>query len=215
MQNYKEQCKISEERMREKHENEYETEKKKLEDTIPVIPKHSTQYLNLKRIQATLVKNKEYKEAHDIQVQMNELEEKERENWGSGRDSKIKQQLNLLVKRQEQEVNNFKLKAKNGFDELKKQRAAELESLLKRFQNLKKELTNSHKIQNNRFEGKEKSGFFASMDKPMASRMMASPSGFLSSRAERPTSSRVQSRGFQRDSESKRANQSIGDMNEL
>ena len=51
MEKYKAHCKESEEQLKQRQANEFETTQKSLEDTIPIIPKHSSEYLNLKRIQ--------------------------------------------------------------------------------------------------------------------------------------------------------------------
>ena len=158
MEKYKSMCKDSEEQLKSKQEQEFETTTKTLEETIPIIPKHSSEYLNLKRIQDTLVRNKEYKDAHVIQQTMFDLEEKEKLTWGEERNSKIQQNLQALSKRQENELNRLIMKAKNGFDELKKQRAAELESLIKKYQNVQKEMKIAHKLEANRFGGLHTTG---------------------------------------------------------
>ncbi|CAG9329840.1 unnamed protein product [Blepharisma stoltei] len=158
MEKYREECKELENQLKQKQENEYETTKKSLEDSIPIIPKHSSEFLNLKRIQDTLVTKHEYVEAHAIQQQMIELEEKEKENWGQDRDSQIKQGLAALQKRQDNELQAFRQKAKNGFDEMKKTKAVEMESLLKKYQNIKKEMQNAHRREKNRFDGKHTTG---------------------------------------------------------
>ena len=77
---FKESCKDAEDQLAKRQANELETIKKNLEENLPIIPKHSTELLNLKRIQDTLVRNKEYKEAHFIQQQMIDIEEKLKES---------------------------------------------------------------------------------------------------------------------------------------
>ncbi|OMJ77689.1 hypothetical protein SteCoe_22635 [Stentor coeruleus] len=158
IEKYKAQCKESEEQMKQRQANETETTTKQLEESIPIIPKHSSEYLNLKRIQDTLVRNKEYKEAHVIQQTMVDLEEKEKLTWGDERISKIQQNLAALAKRQENEMNRLIMKAKNGFEELRKQRAAELESLIKKYQNIQKEMKIAHKLETNRLSGLHTTG---------------------------------------------------------
>ena len=132
--------------------------KKNLEESIPVIPKHSPELLNLKRIQDTLVRNKEYKEAHIVQQQMIDLEEKLKHTWGLDRETKIQRELAAIVKRHENEVSSFKQKLLAGAEELRKMRAVEYDSLIKKYQNLKKELAITHKLEQNRFEGKHTTG---------------------------------------------------------
>ena len=155
---YRSHCKNSEEELKQRQANEFEATTKTLEENTPMIPKHSSEFLNLKRIQDTLVRNKVYKEAHTIQQTMVELEEKEKLTWGQERAAKIQQSLAVLSKKQENEVNRLIKKARNGFDELKKQRAAELESLVKKYQNIKKEMKIAHKLEMNRFNGLHTTG---------------------------------------------------------
>lgn len=176
MQKYKAQCQEDEDQLNQRQLNEKETTTKTLEDTIPIIPKHSSEYLNLKRIQETLVRNKEYKEAHAIQQKMIELEEAEKLTWGDDRLAKIQQNLAALAKRQDNEVSGFRQKAKNGFEELKKQKAAKLESLIKKYQNLRKEIKIAHKLEKNRLDGRHTtgSGIFKS-DITASSRAIFSP----------------------------------------
>jgi hypothetical protein len=142
----------------QKQSNEFETTKKQLEESIPVIPKHSPELLNLRRIQDTLVKNKEYKEAHLVQQQMIDLEERLKSTWGLERDSKIQQNLTALTKRQENEINSFKQKILAGAEELKKMKVTELEAIMKKYQNLRKEMKITHKLEKNRFDGKHTTG---------------------------------------------------------
>lgn len=158
MEKYKSMCRDSEEQLKAKQSQESEETSKTLEQTIPIIPKHSSEYLNLKRIQDTLVRNKGYKEAHVIQQTMVDLEENKKLTWGEERIVQIQQNLKALCKRQENELNRLIMKAKNGFDELKKQRAAELESLIKKYQNVKKEMKIGHKLEANRLGGLHTTG---------------------------------------------------------
>jgi len=123
-----------------------------------MIPKHSSEVLNLKRIQDTVVRNKEYKEAHTIQQKILELEEEERKTWGEERNAKIEQNMAALAKRHENEVNSFRKRAKTGFDEMNKEKSARLESLLKKYQNLRNEVKIAHKLEKNRSDGKHTTG---------------------------------------------------------
>lgn len=170
---FKQSCKDAEDQLLQRQSVEFETAKQSLEESIPVIPKHSTELLNLKRIQDTLVRNKEYREAHYVQQQMIDLEEKLKQTWGQDRDSKIQQNLSALSKRQENEISSFKQKILAGAEELKKMRAVEYENIVKKYQNLKKELLLTHKLEKNRFEGKHTTGCGTSkLDLNQSSRMI-------------------------------------------
>ena len=170
---FKQSCKDAEDQLLQRQMVEFEALKQSLEESLPVIPKHSTELLNLKRIQDTLVRNKEYREAHYVQQQMIELEEKLKLTWGQDRDSKIQQNLTALSKRQENEISSFKQKILAGAEELKKMRAIEYENIVKKYQNLKKEMLLTHKLEKNRFEGKHTTGCGTSkLDLNQSSRMI-------------------------------------------
>lgn len=155
---FRQSCKDAEDQLVKRQSNEVETLRKELEESLPVIPKHSPELLNLKRIQDTLVRNKEYKEAHFVQQQMIELEEKLKQSWGLDRDAKIQQNMTALAKKQENEIGSFKQKVIAGAEELKKMRASEYESIVKKYQNVRKEMAIAHKLERNRFEGKHTTG---------------------------------------------------------
>jgi hypothetical protein len=155
---YKAECQEEEDQLVQKQTAEKETTRKTLEETIPLIPKHSSEILNLKRIQDTLVRNKEYKEAHAIQQKIIELEEEQKKTWGEERNAKIEQNMAALARKQENEIFSFRKRAKTGFEELKKERAVRLESLLKKYQNLRKEIKIAHKLEKNRVEGRHTTG---------------------------------------------------------
>ena len=155
---FRQTCKDAEDQLIQKQTTEYESTKQALEESIPLIPKHSPELLNLKRIQDTLVRTKEYKEAHFIQQQMIEVEEKLKDTWGVDRENKIVQNLAVLSKKQENEVASFKQKIMAGAEELKKIRAVEYEGIVKKYQNLRKEIKITHKLERNKFEGKHTTG---------------------------------------------------------
>ena len=176
MEKYKAKCQEDEDQLTQKQSTEKEETTKTLEENTPLIPKHSSETLNLMRIQETLVRNKEYKEAHAVQQKIAELEEEEKKTWGVERDAKIKQNLASLAKKQENEIFSFRKRAKTEFEEMKKQRAAKLESLIKKYQNLRKEIKIAHKLERNRLDGKHTtgSGIFKS-DITASSRAIFSP----------------------------------------
>lgn len=155
---FKQGCKDAEDQLNKRQALEFESTKTSLEESIPIIPKHSPELLNLKKIQDTLVRNKEYKQAHYIQQKMIELEEKLKQTWGFDRDTKIQQSMAALTKKQENEQASFKQKILAGAEEMKKMKEAELDGLVKKYQNLRKEIVITHKLEKNRLEGKHTTG---------------------------------------------------------
>lgn len=155
---FTENCAKQEEELAAKHAAQFEEHQKKLEAEIPTIPKHAADYLNAKRIQQTLIKQRNYNEAHKIQKHMRELEAEEQVYWGESRKNKIEQALRNLQAQQEAEMSGLKKKLNRGLEELNKDKARELETLLRRYQNLKKEMETYQRIEQNKLEGRHSMG---------------------------------------------------------
>ena len=153
--------------MEDKHLNELEDYGDKLEKEIPNIFKPSAELLNLRRIQVNLAKQKNYNEAHSVQVKSNQLEKKERKEFAHNRDNKKSAMEQQLIKRQENELLALKKKIEAGENEQKKHRALDLEKMFLRYQNVKKELENKHKLERQRAE---KGDVFDAQASIMASR---------------------------------------------
>ena len=158
MNKYREASEKQKEEMVSRHAQGYEEYRKKLEDEIPTIPKHAPGYLNQKRIQDSLVRQKNYQDAHFVQQKMMQMEQEEQSHWGDARSKQILMTLNTLRKQQAAEMKSLEKKVATGFSELKKLKAKEMEALIKRYQNLKKELANYQKIERNKLEGRHSMG---------------------------------------------------------
>ena len=72
-----------------RHAVEIETNRQQLEDMLPLTFKFSAELLNQQRIQENLAKQKKYQEAHQIQIQCQEMEANEREAYMLNRHKKI------------------------------------------------------------------------------------------------------------------------------
>ena len=166
-----------------KQAQDSEEYRKKLEEDIPMLPKHASGYLNNKRVQESLVRQKNYKDAHFVQQKMVDMEAEEQAHWGESRLRQIEQFMNILKKQQAAEMRGLEKKVQTGFSELKKMKAKAMEALIRRYQNLKKELANHQKIEKNKLEGKSTNG--ATVDL-RSTRMLFSASGARTSSAELP-----------------------------
>ena len=129
----------------EKHEQQYQDKRKRLEDNMPDLFKPSTSLNELHAQHKNLAKQKNYQQAHQIQIKANKLEEKERSKYNQGLDHKIDVQLKKLVKQQDMEVESLRKRIIAGENEQKKQRALDLEKMFQRYNNVKKEMENNHK----------------------------------------------------------------------
>lgn len=135
-----------------KHVGKHEEWRSKLDEKIPIKFKPSSELLNLKRIQVNLAKQKEYKEAHQVQVRAQKLEKSEIARYEEERNGKIMKSEEKLFQQQDNEMEALRKRIIAGENEQKKQRALELERMFQRYQNVKKELENQHKMERIRLE---------------------------------------------------------------
>ena len=138
--------------LEEKHIAQHEEYRNKIEEKVPNKFKPSPELLNLRRIQVNLANQKEYSEAHQVQVRAQKLEKKEHERYMEERAIKIENLENKLFQKQENEMEALRKRIIAGENEQKKQRALELERMFQRYQNVKKELENQHKMERIRLE---------------------------------------------------------------
>ena len=135
-----------------KHVERHEDWRNSLDDKIPVKFKPSSELLNLRRIQVNLAKQKEYKEAHQVQIRAQKLEKLEIGRYEEERNGKIMKSEEKLFQQQDNEMEALRKRIIAGENEQKKQRAIELERMFQRYQNVKKELENQHKMERIRLE---------------------------------------------------------------
>ncbi|CAG9325117.1 unnamed protein product [Blepharisma stoltei] len=128
--------------MMSKHERDKVQEEAKLESLIPLKPKYSSELLNMIKIEEGLVRQKSYGEAHSVQQRISMLMMRENENWEKERKRKIKQHITHLENKQAIELQALRTRLRCAEDELNKSRIVELETLLQKYHNIKKDLHN-------------------------------------------------------------------------
>eukprot|EP01052_Picozoa_sp_SAG31_P011450 SAG31_NODE_648_length_13204_cov_57.612908_4_plen_146_part_00 len=117
-----------------------------------VRPKFSKELLNIRRIQETLAKQKEYAEAHKTKMKADLMEAEEMERFREQQSTKNLSKERQYLNKQQQEISALRKRIQTGRDELKKQRTMELERLLQRYQNVKNELESQQNIERLRAE---------------------------------------------------------------
>ncbi|KAL4507183.1 hypothetical protein ABPG72_001976 [Tetrahymena utriculariae] len=136
----------------ERQNAEFSSVQEDLEKAIPYKPKQSSEVLNLIKIEENLAKQKNYIEAHQVQLKKNQLEKTENQLWMNTRNEKIRKQLTLLKQRQQNELNALRQRINSGKEEQRKNRSIELERLLQKYQNVKKELEVQQQMENLQIE---------------------------------------------------------------
>lgn len=137
---FTEQAQAFEEQTILKHQAEMLKFLEEIELSIPHRPKDSPELLNLRKIEQSLAKKKEYAEAHKIQQRCLKLEKEELDRYTPLREKKILSQKVQLEQKQLNELNALRKRISSGQDEQRKARSLELERLLQKYQNVRKEL---------------------------------------------------------------------------
>ena len=109
--------------------------------------KGSAELLNLTKILENLVRQKNFAEAHKVQVKIQSLEKTEQEKFNMEIQNKIQSRQIQLAKRHESESMAFAKKVESGMEELKKKRAMTEEQMLKKFQNNKIDLEKRQQLE--------------------------------------------------------------------
>ncbi|KAL4508358.1 hypothetical protein ABPG72_003662 [Tetrahymena utriculariae] len=140
MAEFNEEAKNIETELIQRQDDEYQRVSEELEKAVPFVPKDSSEVLNLMKMEEHLAKQNRYLEAHQIQQKRIQLQKEEGNGWNQQRLAKIKNQLNQLRQRQNNELNALRQRIYSGQEEQRKNRSIELERLLQKYQNVKKEL---------------------------------------------------------------------------
>ena len=113
-----------------RHQAQMEEFEKQVEESISYKQKQSSEAINLKKIEENLAKQQSYVEAHRVQKQLQELEKAEYQKWMVSRNNKIRNLLNQLKTKQENEAGALRQRIQQGFEEQKKTRQAEYEKYI-------------------------------------------------------------------------------------
>lgn len=135
------------EAMKERHAASLNEYLRKLQQEPLKRPKFSKELLNLRRIQQTLAKQKDYAEAHKVKLKADNLEAFELEKLRNHHQVRMQSLAEKFKERQSGELTALLKRVQTGREEQKKQRQADLERLLQRYQNVKSELESQQNIE--------------------------------------------------------------------
>lgn len=161
MADYEQNAEELVEAMKERHAAELRDFQRKLMSK-EIKPKFSTDLLNLRKIQDTLAKQKDYAEAHKMKLKADALEAWELEKWHNQRQQDLLQRETKFKHVKQQELLALQKRIQSGREEQKKQRHQDLERLLQRYQNVKTELEAQQNLERVRMEKSAQSGFTTS-----------------------------------------------------
>jgi len=151
MEEYDRKAVELEEAMRARHNHELDELRMKLVRQAPK-PKFSKDLLNLRKVQDSLAKQKEYVEAHKVKLKADEMEIVEMESINMNHQGRIGLQEDKLAYKQQQELEALRLRVHSGREDHERQRKVDLQRLLLRYQNVKVSLEKSHNLEKSRAE---------------------------------------------------------------
>ncbi|CDW85760.1 UNKNOWN [Stylonychia lemnae] len=162
IRNIQETSAILIEQMRQKHAREIEELRMYLEQSISLNFKPSPELLNLRKVQQTLSKQKNYTEAKKVQNVVKELEDKENEKYLAQREEKIRTQLAHMEHKHSLEREALRKKIDTQLKEKDKIRKVQQQELLQRFLNGKNEQSLMQKLETSKLNNSLKIKGYAS-----------------------------------------------------
>mmetsp|Transcript_21985 Transcript_21985/g.19994 ORF Transcript_21985/g.19994 Transcript_21985/m.19994 type:complete len:188 (+) Transcript_21985:282-845(+) len=147
------------ESMKQRHIAELKEFQNKIEDK-QIKPKLSKELLNLRKIQETLAKRKDYAEAHKMKLKADALEVFEMEKWQTIKQQELLQREAQFKHLKQQELSALQKKIQSDREKLKKERHLAIERLLQKYQNVKSELEAQQNLEKVRLEKLVQSGIF-------------------------------------------------------
>lgn len=113
-----------------RHTKGLEENRQNLEENLPMNFKYSAELLNLRSIQKSLAKQKNYQDAHQVQLRANEMEEVEKVQHLEARHKKILAAEAKLMQKQQTEMNALRKKLEGRMNERLKLREVEHNKIL-------------------------------------------------------------------------------------
>ena len=114
--------------------------------------KYSSELLNLRSIQKSLAKQKNYQDAHQVQLRANEMEDKEKAQHLENRHKKILAAEAKLMAKQQNEMNALRKKLEGRMNERLKLREVEHNKILQSYENSKRAIENQQTLERNKLE---------------------------------------------------------------
>ena len=140
---YNEQSQSLENELRAKHEEKLEAYQTKLDEEMPKVGKMSPEVLNLEYQIEKLVKDQRYKEAHSIQKKVDVLRAKCMNKIDGATLSRKNHKVELLLKKQEYEMQALCKKIDTGREELVKAKEKDYQKLVSKYRVLRENLDDS------------------------------------------------------------------------
>ena len=151
MEEYRANARALMEQLREKQMGQLADVRQQFEEQV-VKPKFSRELLNLRRIEQSLARAKEYAEAHKVKQKADQMESFEMEKMQGQQISRLEARELKLKQKFDVERSALQKRIQSGTDLQKKQREQDIKRLLLRFKNLKNDLIAQQNMEKSRLE---------------------------------------------------------------
>ncbi|CAD8127137.1 unnamed protein product [Paramecium sonneborni] len=162
------------EQVLQRHDEELKQFTDELENSIPVKPKDSAELLSLRKTEESLARQENYQEAHITQQRILSMERDEYEKWNQQRSCKIRNLILQLKQKQSTELSALQQRIISGQEEQRKIRSQELEKLLQKYQNVRKELSSQQNQEITRLDKTMKNSSIMQQSRMNTSKMQGS-----------------------------------------
>lgn len=154
IKNFLEKCGEQDTKLMQKHREIIQKEREKLEGSISKTYKPSVQLLNMIKCKEKAARTQKYLDAYSLLKSIEEMKQYENSRYLEQRQSKIDQQLETLELKLRKEAENLQKRQKSSLDELNKQKSVELSVVVKKYENVRRELENVQNIETNKKKGR-------------------------------------------------------------
>ena len=137
-----------------KHLKDINIEKERLENTLHMFFKPSAALLNMIKCKEKAVKVGKYADAQALRDQIEEAKTFEENRFAEQKKAAVDQGLSNFEQGYEKKLQNLQKRHQTGLDELEIQRIQENDVLLKKYDNLRRDMENTQQIMKNIHEGK-------------------------------------------------------------
>lgn len=142
-------------KLEQKHEEELQNLEKLFEEKNNII-KPTSELINLNKKLELYVKKKDYINAHQIQIDIANLSQKEKEKCNQENQNRFEKEIENYKKKQDNETKALEQKIQTNYNNFKKERALKVESLLLKYKNRLRELEKKQKNEISKLEKKLK-----------------------------------------------------------
>lgn len=151
---YENKCETELQEFNKKNKEEFAIERQRLEKTLHMFFKPSSALLNMIKCKEKAVKAGKYADAQILHDQIEEARTFEESRFADQKKAAVDQGLSNFRQVYDKKLQSLKKRHQSGLNELEIQRSAEYDVVIKKYDNLRRDMENTHEIRRNIQMGK-------------------------------------------------------------